>query len=462
MLNNKICIIGLGYVGFPLASLTAIKEFDVVGFDINKSIIEKINSGQSHIRDLEVEALFYEALETNRFIATSEISDASDCTHFIICVPTPVDENNDPDLLPLYTSIDMIASLIKKNDLVVIESTVFPGTCEDEIIPRLNSLTNMNEGDDYYLAHCPERVNPGDDFWTSRNIPRVVGSNSTIGLNKASEFYNSIMGGGIYDVRDIKQYNTPKFSLDSNGDLKISTIPLGSITKMHSIRDAEAVKAMENTVRDVNIAFVNELAKISDVLNLDVLDVIDGMSTKPFGKGPFYPGIGVGGHCIAVDPEWLRMASQKAGYIPEMIQLSRATNNEMPKYAIDLLQSLLNEVKLPIKGTNVLILGVAYKRDVDDNRESPFYKVRQLLNSKGAKLDIYDSWFQTENTIENLKDGLNKAQAIVVITDHSDIVKELQMTNFSQLPVKVIIDGRNCLKKEDMVNQGVLYSGIGR
>jgi len=212
----------------------------------------------------------------------------------------------------------------------------------------------------------------------------------------------------------------------------------------------------------VNIAFVNELAKISEVLGLDAVDIIDGMATKPFGKGPFYPGVGVGGHCIAVDPEWLKAASTKAGYMPEMIQLARSTNNGMPNYAVSTLQNLLNECELPLKGTNVLVLGVAYKKNVDDPRESPFYEVKNLLKSKGAVVDVYDSWVAFENTVQSLQEGLQKAKALLIVTEHTDTIIELKNLDLSKLPVKVIVDGRNCLNAELVTNQGVLYSGIGR
>ena len=461
-MSKKVAIVGLGYVGLPLAALCAIKGHHVVGLDTNQLIVEKINSGRSHIRDAGVERLLRDAHLTTKLKATTHAEDISTCTHFLICVPTPVNENHDPDLTPLYSAVDVIAPYVKKNDLVVVESTVFPGTCEQEVIPRLNALTNMKAGVDYHIAHCPERVNPGDPFWTSENIPRVIGATSKKGVDEAASFYNSILGGGVFDVRQIKSGFNPKFSIDESGELKVSQVPLGSVTKMHSIRDAEAVKAMENTVRDVNIAFVNELAKISEVLGLDVVDIIDGMATKPFGKGPFYPGVGVGGHCIAVDPEWLKAASKKAGYMPEMIKLARSTNNGMPNYTVSLLQNLLNECELPLKGTNVLVLGVAYKKNVDDPRESPFYEVKNLLESKGAVVDVYDSWITFENTVQSLQAGLHKAKALLIVTEHSDVIAELNNLDLSKLPLRVIIDGRNCLNIDTVTNQGVLYSGIGR
>lgn len=219
---------------------------------------------------------------------------------------------------------------------------------------------------------------------------------------------------------------------------------------------------MENTVRDVNIAFVNELAKISDVLDLDVVDIIDGMATKPFGKGPFYPGIGVGGHCIAVDPEWLKAASKRAGYMPEIIQLSRMTNNGMPAYAVSVMQDMLNERGYPLKNTTIAVLGVAYKKNVDDPRESPFYEVQELLNRKGAVLNIFDSWYSAENTVQTLDEALEGAKAILIVTEHNDVVEKLQQLNFSNIGIEVVIDGRNCLDSETIVSQGVIYRGIGR
>ncbi|XP_014680213.1 PREDICTED: UDP-N-acetyl-D-glucosamine 6-dehydrogenase-like [Priapulus caudatus] len=267
--------------------------------------------------------------------------------------------------------------------------------------------------------------------------------------------------GKIYHVGDVKKDLSPKFTR-VDGDLRISQVALGSVTIMQSIRDAEAVKAMENTVRDVNIAFVNELAKISDVLDLDVVDIIDGMATKPFGKGPFYPGVGVGGHCIAVDPEWLKAASQKAGYMPEIINLARATNNGMPEYTVSILQNLLNDCGYPLKNTGIAILGVAYKRNVDDPRESPFYKVKSLLENKGANLHIYDSWYNKENTVESLKEAIENSRAILIITEHADILESLEKMDIANSSIEVVVDGRNCLDAELVNRWNILYRGIGR
>ena len=463
METKKIAVIGLGYVGLPLASLCAVKGYEVVGFEANQKVVDILSNGKSHIIDNTVETLLSKANNSGNFYPTADKNKLSDCSIYLICVPTPIDSNNDPDITPLISALKVIVPYLKNDDLIVVESTVFPGTCDDIVLPYLENKTGKKVGVDFQLAHCPERVNPGDDFWTTENIPRVVGATTHKGTKSTAEFYVSILGGELYDVRDVRKSLRPKVKLaDTKSGYDIAHVPLGSVTMMRSIRDAEAVKAMENTVRDVNIAFVNELAKISDVLNLDVVDVIDGMSTKPFGKGPFFPGTGVGGHCIAVDPEWLKDAAKKAGYMPEIIQLARNTNNGMPEYAISLLQDSLNEKSLPIKGTRITILGVAYKKNVDDPRESPFFKIKDILLKKGADLSIYDSWITKENTSKTLENALKGSKAIFIVTDHDNCISQLKNMDLAKLGIEVVIDGRNCLDSESLVTQGILYKGIGR
>ncbi len=459
--DRKIAVIGLGYVGLPLAALCARRGYPVIGVDASERVVASLDAGRCHIRDAAVEKMVAEALETGNFAATTDVARIADCNVYLICVPTPVDEDNDPDLGPLEGACRAIGPHLQAGDLVVVESTVFPGTCDEVVAPLLREMSGLEPGDDFHLAHCPERINPGDPFWHSGNIPRVVGALPGAGIDLAAEFYASILGGEILDVREVKRSRYPRFRETVEG-LQISQVPLGSVTKMRTIRDAEAVKAMENTVRDVNIAFVNELAKISEALELDVVDIIDGMATKPFGKGPFYPGVGVGGHCIAVDPEWLKSASTRAGYMPEMIRLARMTNNSMPEYTLSILQNLLNQKGHPIKGTRIAILGVAYKRNVDDPRESPFFDLRRLLLGKGADLSVYDSWYTLENTAASLEDCLDRATAVVIVTEHSDIIEQLNRLDLAALGIEVIVDGRNCLDGEAIDRQNILYRGIGR
>lgn len=460
-MTNKVSVIGLGYVGLPLAALCAVKGHATVGLDSNAGTVATLAAGRCPIRDDAVESLLDAARATGRFQPTGDANAIADCRIHLVCVPTPVDENQDPDLGPLLGALDVLAPRLKRGDLVVVESTVFPGTCEQVVIPALEAATGLRAGSDFELAHCPERVNPGDAFWNSANIPRVIGATTPAGTQQAAEFYAGILGGEIFDVRDIRAALRPKFVASDDG-YSTTGMPMASVTMMRSLRDAEAVKAMENTVRDVNIAFVNELAKISDALDLDVIDIIDGMSTKPFGKGPFFPGVGVGGHCIAVDPEWLKAASQKAGYMPELIQLSRKTNNGMPAYTVGLLQDALNERGLPLKDTRVAVLGVAYKKNVDDLRESPFFEIKRLLEKKGARLNIYDSWIALENTADSVEEATRDARAVLIVTDHDDTTAELAALNLAALPVEVIIDGRNCLDAAAVAAQGILYRGIGR
>jgi len=460
-LYDKIAVIGLGYVGLPLACLCAKRGYQVVGFDTSERAISQLSVGKSHIRDDVVESLLSEAVVSGNFLPTLDSAELEQCAIFLICVPTPVNAHHEPDIAPLETAIRVISPYLKKGNMVVVESTVFPGTCEEIVAPMITSITGMQCDGELSLAHCPERVNPGDAFWTSENIPRVVGALDEQGAIRAANFYASILGGPVLDVRSVRSCLRPKFFEGPQGELITKQLPLGSVTKMRSIRDAEALKAMENAARDVNIAFVNELAKVSDVLGLDVVDIIDGMSTKPFGKGPFYPGAGVGGHCIAVDPEWLKAASIKAGYMPELIQLSRSTNNGMPNYTVNILQDLFNDLGCPLKGQTIAILGVAYKRNVDDPRESPFYEIRDLLNSKGAVVRVFDSWIASENTHESLEESLNGASGVVVVTDHTDMMSELIQLDLDSLGVKVIVDGRNALDRLKLTDS-LLYRGVGR
>jgi UDP-N-acetyl-D-glucosamine dehydrogenase len=458
---KNIGVVGLGYVGLPLACLCAKQGFNVIGYDRCDGTISSLKSGRSHISDKTVERLLSEALSVNNLSVTLSVGDLNDCDIYIICVPTPVTEGNIPDLKPLIGAINDISPYIDAGNIVVVESTVFPGTCEDIVAPLIRKLTGFSCNGDISIAHCPERVNPGDEFWTSENIPRVVGAMDDNGAIRTAEFYSQILNGPVIQVEAVKDLLRPKFSLGSDGQVVTNQAPLGSVTVMKSIRDAEAVKAMENTVRDVNISFVNELAKISDALDLDVVDIIDGMSTKPFGKGPFYPGVGVGGHCIAVDPEWLKAASIKAGYVPEMIQLSRSINSGMPAYTVEVLHSLLDNAGISVQGANIAILGVAYKKNVDDLRESPFFDVRKELENKKCNIGVFDTWITDENTHDSLESILDWAEGIIIVTDHDNMIQDIENENLDAYNIKVIVDGRNTLNSEK-IPSNISYRGIGR
>lgn len=461
-MENIVAVIGLGYVGLPLACLCSKKGLVTIGFDINEKITNKLSKGYSHIKDDCIERLLEESKDSGNFFPTSSKRDIANADIYIICVPTPISSNKQPNLEPLFCAIRTISPYLCSGNQVIIESTVYPGTCEDIIYPLIEKLSGLSLNTDISLVHCPERVNPGDVFWTIENIPRVIGGTDMVGTRRAAEFYSFLLNGQVQEIEKIQKLLRPKFSINSNAEPVSKQVPMGSVTIMRSIRDAEAVKAMENTVRDVNIAFVNELAKISDALNLDVVDIIDGMSTKPFGKGPFYPGAGVGGHCIAVDPEWLKSASTKAGYMPEIIQICRNTNNSMPKYVVSTLKKGLEKIDKKINEINVAILGVAYKKNVDDHRESPFYDVRDILTNEARSISIYDSRVSIENTSNSLISSLDGCEAIIIVTDHSDMIKEFMELVFNPiLNIKLIVDGRNCLDKKLLPNN-ILYYGVGR
>lgn len=456
----KVCVIGLGYVGLPLASLIASKEITTIGYDLNEKLIDDLNNKKIHIKDEKIESIFLKAYKKNNLKLTNNFQEAKNCNFYIVCVPTPVDLDNKPVLEPLTGAVKSIAPFLEKGDHIVIESTVFPGTCEDILLPIINNYSELS-AQEINLSHCPERVNPGDDFWFTDNIPRVIGSLHYESSRAVAEFYSSILGGPIHKVENIKNIFRPKFYDIGKTEYGQKNIQKGSITIMNSIRDAEAVKAMENTVRDVNIAFVNELAKISNVLDLNIVEIIDGMSTKPFGKGPYYPGIGVGGHCIAVDPEWLKDASIKAGYFPKIIEMSRQMNSTMPNYSASNFLELIKD-KIPLNTSfKLTVLGVAYKKNINDDRESPFYDVKKYLNDKNVEFEVFDPLISKENTVKSFDESIKYSDGIILVTDHDFLVKKINSLNFQETNIKFILDGRNALEKAN-IDSSVNYIGIGQ
>ncbi|MDP1883936.1 MAG: nucleotide sugar dehydrogenase, partial [Candidatus Moranbacteria bacterium] len=287
----------------------------------------------------------------------------------------------------------------------------------------------LKVGKDVFIAHCPERINPGDPKWNVTNIPRVVGSFDKQGLATAVKFYESIVDGAI--------------------------------RPMKSIREAEAVKIVENSFRDINIAFVNELAKSFDKLGIDVKDVVLGASTKPFAFMPHFPSCGVGGHCIPVDPYYLIERAKKSGFDHKFLKIAREINNSMPSYTVELLQDALNELRLPMKGTKIGVLGISYKANVDDTRESPTFKILALLGEHGVKYDTHDPHILKGSTIKTLPALLKKVDALIIATDHKEF-KEIDPRIFKRNGIKVIIDGKNCLDKDAIKKLGIIYKGIGR
>ncbi|HCP08807.1 MAG TPA: nucleotide sugar dehydrogenase [Candidatus Moranbacteria bacterium] len=423
--NNKtVCVIGLGYVGLPLAVRCVEKGYETYGLDMDESKIKLINSGKSPIKEKFLENYF----PNIKPIATTDEKIIRKADIVLVCVPTPVDGMFTPDLGPVKSAIEAVTRNLKKGALVVLESTVNPGVSEEVIAPIFEK-NKFKIGKDVHIAHCPERINPGDEKWNVTNIPRVVGSMDKKGLQIALDFYASIVDG--------------------------------EIRPMKSIREAEAVKIVENSFRDINIAFVNELAKSFDALDIDVMDVIKGASTKPFAFMPHFPSCGVGGHCIPVDPYYLIERAKQSGFDHKFLKIARETNNSMPAYAVELLQDALNEIRLPMKSTAVGVLGISYKSNVDDVRESPYFKIKKNLEKHGCKIISFDPHVARLSDVKSLKDLFKKSKALIIVTGHKEF-KNLDPKIFKQNGIKVIIDGANCLDKDAIKKTGMIYKGIGR
>lgn len=422
--KEVVCVIGLGYVGLPLAVRAKERGYEVIGIELDEKKVGLINKKISPIDD----EFLIKNLPLFSFKATSDAREIKKADIVLICVPTPVDHLYNPDLGPVRGACEMVVTNFKKGALVVLESTVNPGVSEEVIKPIFESY-GYKIGTDVFIAHCPERINPGDPKWNVTNIPRVVGAFTPKGLARAKAFYESIVDGAI--------------------------------RPMKHIREAEACKVVENSFRDINIAFVNELAKSFDAMGIDVKDVIDGASTKPFAFMAHYPACGIGGHCIPVDPYYLIERAKKAGFDHKFLRTSREINNSMPDYTVELLQDKLNEVKLPLNGTNVGILGISYKANVDDDRESPYYGIVKALRKHKAKIHSYDPHILSKSTCKTLEALLKKTDAVILATSHREfevVTGEL----LKKYGIKVLIDGKNFLNKDEIKKAGVIYKGIGR
>jgi UDP-N-acetyl-D-glucosamine dehydrogenase len=293
------------------------------------------------------------------------------------------------------------------------------------VIPLNEKESGLTVNQDFYVTHCPERINPGDKKWSVENIPRVVGSSNDVGLKKSVAFYESIVDAPIK--------------------------PMGSL------KEAEACKVVENSFRDINIAFVNELARSFTKLGINVKNVIDGAATKPFAFMPHYPSIGVGGHCIPVDPYYLIEYARDYGFEHEFLSLARTINNGMPLFTVEQLTDALNEIGLTLKDTRIALLGLSYKANVADDRESPSYKVITILKDKGAKVKTFDPYILEKSSVKSLEATLSDAEAVVIAVNH----KEFLDIDFKKHGIKVVIDGKNCLDGEHIKKQGITYKGIG-
>jgi nucleotide sugar dehydrogenase len=422
---QSIAVIGLGYVGLPLALLASNKKFKVFGLDIDRKKIESLLNSRSYIDDVsDKDIAKSKAAFTDDFSRVS-LSDA-----VIVCVPTPVNSNKEPDLGPVIGAVSSAAPYMKNGSLMIIESTINPGVCDDVVIPLLEKTSGKRVGKDIYLAHCPERINPGDPKWNVSNINRVVGANSKSELDMAVKLYEELIDAQIK--------------------------PMGSL------KEAEAVKVVENSFRDVNIAFVNELAMSFHNLGINLENVIDGAATKPFSFMAHHPGCGVGGHCIPVDPYYLIEYASSHGFEHNFLRLARNINESMPKFTVGLLIEALNEINFPLKDARITLLGLSYKANVGDKRESPALVMQKALQDLGVKLTVYDPYFIDDSTVKTIDEALKDATGIVIATGHDDFIK-LSPSILEKNKVKIVVDGRNLLRKkvEDFRRSGIIYKGIG-
>ncbi|HEX5797942.1 MAG TPA: nucleotide sugar dehydrogenase [Candidatus Saccharimonadales bacterium] len=421
---KKIAVVGLGYVGLPLAFLAEKKGFDVIGIDRDKNKLASLRKKVPVIDD----EIANERLKKSKVLFTDESSKLADRDIVIICVPTPVDDEKTPDLSIVKSAVGASAKHMREGSLLIIESTINPGVCDEIVIPLIEKVSDHKAGKTIHVAHCPERINPGDPKWSVDNINRVVGADSARGLSLAYDFYTKLI------------------------DAKVK--------KMSSLKEAEAVKIVENSFRDVNIAFVNELAKSFNKLGINVNNVIDGAATKPFSFMPHYPGIGVGGHCIPVDPYYLIQYARENDFVHEFLSLARTINESMPTYSINQLGHALDRKGKKLRGAKIAILGLSYKANVGDDRESPAYRVISILKKKGAIVSTYDPHLPGSSSAKTLKDALSGQDAAVLVTNHKEFLK-LKPQELSHL--KVLFDGRTALlnQKSSLEKLGVTYLAIG-
>jgi UDP-N-acetyl-D-galactosamine dehydrogenase len=414
----RIAVIGLGYVGLPLARLFATK-YPVVGFDINQSRVSSLKSGTDTTLEIDDAALQNVLVDNNEgkvgLYCTTSLNDIANCNYFIITVPTPVDKNNRPDLNPLYKSSESVGKILKKGDIVIYESTVYPGVTEEQCIPVLERVSGLIFNEDFFAGYSPERINPGDKEHTVEKILKVTsGSTPEIGL-KVDELYKSVITAGTYLAPSIKV--------------------------------AEAAKVIENSQRDINIAFVNELAKIFNLMNIDTQEVLAAAATK-WNFLPFKPGL-VGGHCIGVDPYYLAQRAQEFGYHPEIILAGRRLNDSMGEYVASQVVKLMIKKGISVNGANLLMLGITFKENCPDVRNTKIVDVVRALKEYGITVTIYDPLANIEEVKKEYKlkttDSIPKEKfdAIVLGVAHKEFLKlnfsELQESNSLLYDVKGVL-----------------------
>jgi len=425
LLENKsvrVGVIGLGYVGLPLATEFAGKGLKATGFEVDESKAARINAGESYIGDVE-SSLIKEMVDAGRLKATTDFDTLKDCDAIIICVPTPLRKTKEPDVSYILAAAEEIQKRLRRGQLVILESTTYPGTTDEVLLPMLEE-TGLKLDEDFLLAFSPERVDPGNPQFQTHNIPKVVGGVTDDSTEVAAFLYSQIVN---------------------------------EVHSVSSARVAEAAKLLENTFRAVNIGMANEMARLCYALNIDTWEVIRAAATKPFGFMPFYPGPGIGGHCIPLDPHYLSWKARQHGFDSRFIGLAEEVNSRMPEHVVQLIADGLNDDRKSMKGARVLLLGVAYKKDINDVRESPALSIIERLRSKGCDVQYHDPFVSDVRfddahaaftgeplaSIELTDDEIKQADCIVIVTDHTQIDYQ-RVIDLASL----VVDTRNALNGE--------------
>jgi UDP-N-acetyl-D-glucosamine dehydrogenase len=408
-------IVGLGYVGLPLAVELARAGYRVLGFDVNPDVVDGLNDGHSHVKDV-TEAQLQKAMECGRFSATTDMARLSETDAISICVPTPLSKFKDPDVSYIVAATEAVKKHLRRGQAIVLESTTYPGTTREILLPALES-TGLTVGQDFFLAFSPERVDPGNPRYGTRNTPKVVGGITADCQRVAVALYQPA---------------------------------IDTLVPVSTTEAAELVKLLENTFRSVNIGLVNEMAIVCDKLGVDVWEVIEAAATKPFGFMKFLPGPGLGGHCIPIDPHYLAWKMRGLNYKTRFIDLAGELNTEMPLFWVRKLSEALNSQGKAVQGASVLVLGVAYKRDIEDIRESPALDIIRLLEGQGATVTYFDPHvprFREDGhefrSVELTPERVAAADCVMVVTDHTSVDYRMIKRN-----AKLVVDTRNAIPKE--------------
>lgn len=431
--ESTICVVGLGYVGLPTAIFFAENDFNVIGVGIDEKKLDLINQGISPLGELGLDSRLLKVVQNRKLVATIDLPDATRQSDIILLiVPTPVTKSKDPDLSHIISAGENVAKGMDKGKLIVLESTVYPGVTEETLQPILES-SGLKAGEDFGLAYCPERYNPGDDDHSIEKVARVVGGITPEWAEITRELYQFIIDEDIKVLRNIKT--------------------------------AEAAKVIENTQRDLNIALVNELAMIFEKIGIDVMEVIEGASTK-WNFNVYYPGGGVGGHCLPVDPYYLVKKAEELGYHSKVIAAGRTINDYMPKHVFGLLTDALNDNERPVKNSKIVVLGLSYKENVGDDRESPSEELISELKHNQAQVTIVDPYIKDTEVYGTLESdvytALEDAHALVIMTAHNEF-RELNFEKVKNLmKIPIIIDGRRLFDPRSLEDLGFYYRGIGR